>query len=301
MGFRGQGFMLRKIDVTADMASKQTTLSLAENDGRTLVYINGKQVSDDIVKGVRKLTLPAGTWKEGSNQLLIKLGNIQAASWFGPGLSGKPDDLYLSHGAEKISLTDDWKLMPSFVEKHEFAHLGNNVGTTIYNAMISPVVPFGIKGVLWYQGETNAGRAFQYRQSFPLMINNWRNIWSLDDKPDNFSFYWVQLSSYGANQDSNRGSSWAELREAQNMALSLPKTGMAVTTDIGNPKDIHPTNKQDVAHRLATNALKFDYGKEIPYSSPLYRGVSFEGNKAIVSLDHSEGGLVARVRIFERI
>ena len=179
--------------------------------------------------------------------------------------------------------------MPSFAEKHEYAHLMNNVGTSIYNAMIVPLIPFAIRGSLWYQGESNAGRAYQYRQSFPLMINDWRKLWN-----DQFSFYWVQLSSYGPYNDSNKGSGWAELREAQDMTLSLPKTGMAVTTDVGNPKDIHPTNKQDVAHRLAVNALKFDYGQDIVYSSPLYDHVSFDGNKAIISFKHAEGGLIVK-------
>ncbi len=197
-------------------------------------------------------------------------------------------------GAQKINLANDWKLMPSFAEKHEYAHLMNNVGTTIYNAMIVPLIPFGIRGALWYQGESNAGRSYQYRQAFPLMINDWRKAWSLDGKPDDFSFYWVQLSSYGANQDSNKGSGWAELREAQNMTLSLPKTGMAVTTDIGNPKDIHPTNKQDVAKRLAANALKFDYAQNVVYSSPLYKNALFEDNKAIINFDHVAGGLLAK-------
>ena len=294
MGFRGQGYMARQIEVPEDMVNQPTTLSLAENDGPVQVYINGKLVSDEVVKGVRKLILPASTWKTGNNQLVLKVGNMVGLSWFGPGLNGKPEDLYLMEGAQKISLANDWKLMPSFVEKHEYAHLMNNVGTTIYNAMIVPLVPFGIRGALWYQGESNAGRAYQYRQSFPLMINDWRKVWSIDGKPDDFSFYWVQLSSFGANNDSNKGSGWAELREAQNMTLSLPKTGMAVTTDIGNPKDIHPTNKQDVAHRLAVNALKLDYGQNIVYSSPLYDQVKFENNKAIVSFKFAETGLMVK-------
>ena len=294
MGFRGQGFMAKEVDVSEDMASKPTTLSLAENDGPVQVYINGKLVSDDVVKGVRKITLPPNTWKTGNNQLVLKVGQMVDPSWFGPGLNGKPEDLYLMEGAQKISLAKDWKLMPSFVEKHEYAHLMNNVGNIIYNAMIAPLVPFGIRGTLWYQGESNAGRAYQYRQSFPLMINDWRKAWSTNGKPDDFSFYWVQLSSFGPNNDSNKGSGWAELREAQNMTLSLPKTGMAVTTDVGNAKDIHPTNKQDVGHRLAVNALKLDYGQNIAYSSPLYDKLKFENNKAIVSFKFAENGLMVK-------
>jgi sialate O-acetylesterase len=119
------------------------------------------------------------------------------------------------------------------------------------------------------------------------MIKDWRKQWD-----DEFPFYFVQLSSYGSNQNSNVGSGWAELREAQTMTLSLPKTGMAVTIDIGNPTDIHPTNKQDVAKRLAANALKLTYGKDVQHSSPLFDSVRFENGKAIVSFKFAGKGLM---------
>jgi sialate O-acetylesterase len=202
---------------------------------------------------------------------------------------GSASDLYIDAAPKKISLSTDWKLMPSFAAKHEYAHLMNNVGTTIYNAMIAPLIPFAVRGSLWYQGETNAGRAYQYRKTFPLMINDWRSLWN-----DEFSFYWVQLSSFGKELNSNTGSSWAELREAQDLTLSMPKTGMAVTTDVGNPKDIHPTNKQDVAHRLAVNALKFDYGQDINYSSPRFDKMVVNNDKALISIKHLDGGIVVK-------
>ena len=121
------------------------------------------------------------------------------------------------------------------------------------------------------------------------MINDWRQRWG-----DEFSFYFVQLANYGGYQNSNQGSNWAELREAQTMTLSLPKTGMAVITDIGNPKDIHPTNKQDVGHRLALNALKFDYEQEILHSSPMYKSVEFEEDRATITFDFVGEGLIAK-------
>jgi sialate O-acetylesterase len=294
MGFRGQVYFARQVDVPGDMAEKPTVLSLAENDGPVQVFINGKLVSDDVVKGPRKLTIPARTWKAGNNQLMLKLGNMVQNSWFGPGLMGKSADLYLEESGQKINLATNWLLIPSFGTKHGYAQLMNNLATIIYNAMIVPLVPFGIRGTLWYQGEGNTGRAYQYRDAFPLLINNWRTVWGEPGKPDDFSFYWVQLSSYGGDASSNKGSGWAELREAQNRALSLPKTGMAVTTDIGNPNDVHPTNKQDVAHRLAVHALKLDYGQELPYGSPLYDQVRIEGNKAVVSFKFAETGLTVK-------
>ncbi len=285
-GFKGQGYMTRQIDIPDEMAAGQTTLALAENDSPNEIYINGKRVAEGVLPGVRTLTLPPNTWKPGPNRLLIKLGEMVNPAWYGLGLKGSANDLYVSSALQRISLAKDWQIMPAFGQQHTYKRFMNNVGVSIYNAMIAPLVPFGIRGVLWYQGESNAGRAYQYRQTFPLMITDWRQRWG-----QNFSFYFVQLSSFGGNQSSNQGSGWAELREAQNMTLNLPKTGMAVTTDIGNPADVHPTNKQDVAHRLAANALKLDYGQAITYSSPLYDTVSFAGGKALVSFKHVADGL----------
>ncbi|WP_026632102.1 sialate O-acetylesterase [Dyadobacter alkalitolerans] len=291
MGYRGKGYMGKEVIMTADMIGKETTLSLAENDSPNKIYINGKLIGETDSKGVRKVRIPANTWKEGKNQLVVAHGSMVGTPWFGPGMMGKATDIFVEEGTNKISLAKDWFLMPSFAEKHEYAHLMNNVGTSIYNAMIVPLIPFAIRGSLWYQGEANTMRAYQYRKSFPLLINDWRKLWN-----DNFSFYWVQLSSFGKDEDSNKGSYWAELREAQNMTLSLPKTGMAVSTDVGNPADIHPINKQDVAHRLATQALKNDYGQNIPYASPLYDKVQFIDGKAVVTFKHAENGLMVKDR-----
>lgn len=284
--FRGNGFMARLVEIPAEITSQQSTLALAENDSYNEIYINGKLVSAGIIKGVRKIVVPANTWKTGENKLMIKFGNAINLPWYGLGLQGSANDLYVEAGNQKISLSNGWHLMPSFAEKHEYVHSSNNIGTTIYNAMIAPLVPFSIRGALWYQGETNAGRAYQYRQSFPLMIQDWRKKWN-----DEFSFYFVQLANYGGYQNSNQGSNWAELREAQTMTLALPKTGMAVITDIGNPYDIHPTNKQDVGHRLAVNALKKDFNQNIEYSSPMFDSISYEDGKATISFKFTAKGL----------
>ena len=147
---------------------------------------------------------------------------------------------------------------------------------------------FAIKGAIWYQGENNASRAFQYRQAFPLMINDWRKQWREGD----FPFYFVQLAGYNAgNGNSKAGSTWAELREAQARTLSLPNTGMAVTIDIGEEKDIHPKNKQEVGKRLAAVALNKTYGKGNVYNGPQYESMKVEGNKAILSFNKTGGDL----------
>jgi sialate O-acetylesterase len=161
--------------------------------------------------------------------------------------------------------------------------------TGLYNGMILPIVPYGIRGAIWYQGESNAGRAYQYRTLFPAMIKNWRQVWGEGD----FPFLYVQLANWRAVRPEPTQSDWAELREAQLMTLSAPNTGMAVTIDIGEANDIHPTNKQDVGRRLALWALAKTYSKDIEYSGPLYKLMAVEGNEAILHFDHVGGGLVA--------
>jgi sialate O-acetylesterase len=288
--WRGNGFMAKTVEIPSSFVAQETQLGLAEGNSYNEIYINGKQIFAGVTKGKREIKIPANSWQTGANKLVVKLNKNIEPEWFGVGLMGSGEDVFIKTKDEKIPLADgNWKLMPSFAEPHSYAHSSNNVGTAIYNGMIAPLAPFAMRGVLWYQGETNAGRAFQYRKTFPLMINDWRKKWN-----DDFYFYFVQLSSYGSNQSSNEGSNWAELREAQTMTLSLPKTGMAVTTDIGNANDIHPTNKQDVGKRLAANALELTYGQDIFYSSPMFDSVKFENGKASVSFKFADGGLMVK-------
>ena len=161
--------------------------------------------------------------------------------------------------------------------------------TGLYNGMVMPIVPYGIRGAIWYQGESNAWRAYQYRTLFPAMIKNWRDTWGQGD----FPFLYVQLANWKVVEPEPNNSDWAELREAQLMTLSTPNTGMAVTIDIGEANSIHPTNKQDVGKRLALWALAKTYGKDIEYSGPLYQLMEIKGNKAVLHFEHVGGGLVA--------
>ena len=135
--------------------------------------------------------------------------------------------------------------------------------------MIKPLLPYAIRGAIWYQGESNADRAMQYRKLFKTLITDWREVWGQGD----FPFLFVQLANFMQVNSVPSNEPWANLREAQTMALELPNTGMAVTIDIGDAKDIHPTNKQDVGKRLALNALAKVYGKDIPYSGPMYKSM----------------------------
>jgi sialate O-acetylesterase len=164
---------------------------------------------------------------------------------------------------------------------------GNSRPGNIYNGVLKPTIGYGIRGVIWYQGESNAGRAYQYRDLFPLMIKSWRDEWG----QGNFSFYWVQLADFLPETPEPKESMWAELREAQTMTLKLPNTGEAVIIDVGDGHDIHPTNKQDVANRLVRWALARDYGVKIAYQSPSYEALEKHGNKVVVRFDHVGSGL----------
>lgn len=156
----------------------------------------------------------------------------------------------------------------------------------LFNGMIAPLIPYRIKGVIWYQGESNADRAYQYRRLFPDMIRDWRRAWGEGD----FPFLFVQLASF---QDLPPSWSFPLLREAQLMTLSLPETAMVVTADIGSPADIHPRNKQEVGRRLALAAGAVAYQKKLVYSGPIYSSMNIEGNKIRLHFSHVGGGLVA--------
>jgi sialate O-acetylesterase len=198
--------------------------------------------------------------------------------------------IYLDFDGERIALADEkWKMLPNLNKPHHYMEWMNNEGAIIYNAMLHPVIPYSIRGVLWYQGESNTDRAYEYGKTFPLMIESWRKEWK-----DPFPFLFVQLADFGSNESSNAGSKWAELREAQTKTLRLSRTGMSVTTDIGDPKDIHPKNKQEVGRRLAAIALRDVYEFNLTGNGPMYDSVYFSNGKAILFFKSTGKGLVAK-------
>lgn len=158
----------------------------------------------------------------------------------------------------------------------------------LYNGMIAPLIPYAIKGAIWYQGESNAGRAYQYRTLFADMVSNWREDWNQGD----FPFFQVQLAPFMAIKDKPTDSTWAELREAQVHATKvLPNMGIAVITDFGDPKDIHPVWKKPVGYRLSLAARALAYGEDVHYSGPTYRRMKIKGNQVFLSFDHTGEGL----------
>ena len=170
-----------------------------------------------------------------------------------------------------------------------------NRASVLFNGMIAPIQTFSIKGAIWYQGESNVTRAYQYRKLFPLLITDWRRGWGQGD----FPFLYVQLANYVSDKSKPdhaaepEESAWAELREAQSNALSLPKTGMAVTIDLGEPRDIHPKNKQDVGRRLALSALKVAYGQDVVASGPEFKSMKVMGSQIELEFQSIGDGLVS--------
>ncbi len=165
---------------------------------------------------------------------------------------------------------------------------GNSRPGNLYNGKLNPIIGYGIRGAIWYQGESNASRAYQYRHLFPLMIQNWRDVWKQGD----FPFYWVQLADFYEESPEPVERNWAELREAQTMTMNkLHNTGEAVIIDIGEAHDIHPKNKQDVGKRLARLALKNEYGVNIASRSPILKSFTKKENKITVTFDHVGTGM----------
>jgi sialate O-acetylesterase len=165
---------------------------------------------------------------------------------------------------------------------------GQHRPANLYNGVLNPIIGYGIKGAIWYQGESNANRAHAYREVFPLMIQSWRDAWKQGD----FPFYWVQLADFQSEMDEPINENWPELREAQTLTLDkLKNVGEAVIIDVGEGRDIHPRNKQTVANRLLRHALVKDYEYDIPHQSPRYKDLQIKGSKVTVTFDHVGSGL----------
>lgn len=285
----GSVWMRFELDLPDSEKGKEATLILGPIDDNDVTWVNGVKVGETEGHTIeRSYKVPANILKAGKNNITIKVIDTGGDG----GLYGDADNTCLEVGAKRYSLSGEWKYKTG-VTKNEFHYIDvspNMYYATLFNSMINPITSYRIKGVIWYQGENNAANAYNYRTMFPALINDWRKQWGYE-----FPFYWVQLANFMGKDNEPQDSQWAELREAQTMTLSLPQTGQAVITDIGQAEDIHPRNKQDVGLRLALNALNKDYGmSDIVYSGPTYKSMQIEGNKIIISFDNVGSGLVVK-------
>ena len=286
--FDGVVWYRKSIDLGEEFNGKEALLELAMINDSDDTYVNGVRVGGMSYKhkDKRKYTIPSGILKRGKNIIAVKVMDMGGNG----GIYGDSSEVKISFSAASFSLAGQWSFQVESSPKS--SDVSPNVyPTLLFNSMINPIIQYTMKGVIWYQGESNTIRAYEYRKSFPLLINDWRNQWKQGD----FPFYFVQLASYGANDgNSNNGSTWAELREAQLQTLSLPNTGMAVTTDIGDTHDIHPRNKKDVGRRLAAIALHNSYHLDVMPDGPVYQSMNIVGNKVILSFKGTGNGLIVK-------
>ncbi|MBK7476406.1 MAG: hypothetical protein IPI11_10515 [Haliscomenobacter sp.] len=277
----GVVWLRKTIVLSASDFNKEARVELGKIDDEDITYVNGVKVGGTNRWDSKRIyTIPAGILKAGGNVIAVRIVDNGG----GGGIYGDTADMKLFVGETVIKLSGDWKFHVESIKK---VTNENSLPSLCYNAMINPLIPYAFQGVLWYQGESNSGRSYQYRKAFPLLINDWRQKWNNLNMP----FYFVQLATFNTSGNSNEGCGWAELREAQTMTLSIPNTGMCVTTDIGIPWDIHPTNKQDVGKRLAAIALNNIYNKKMICSGPIYKSMEIKDDQVILSFDDIGTGL----------
>ena len=288
-GFNGIVWFRKTIDIPANWAGKELTLNVGVIDDNDFTYFNGVQVGHtEGWMAPRSYKIPKELVKGGKAVIAVRVMDTGGTG----GINGSPESISLHRSeTDAVQLAGDWKYQISLNIKdipQMPVNTANepNVPSFLFNAMLNPLIPFAIKGAIWYQGEANTGQAYQYRELMPLMIKDWRDRWGYD-----FPFYMVQLASFTAQQTAPVDATWAELREAQTQTLHLGNTGMAVTIDIGDAFDIHPKNKQEVGRRLALAARAQTYGEKIPYSGPMYDTYQIEGNKIRIYFKHTDGGL----------
>lgn len=282
---RGVVWFRREITLPADVADKAGKLHLGKIIDIDRSYFNGVFVGSRSPLDIRDYDV---TVKGGKNLIVVRIQVMD-----GPGgMQSKTEDFYLEVDGKKYPLAGDWEYKPALLISQtglKSPYIPNTFASLLYNGMIHPLTKYEIKGVIWYQGESNAGEAFKYRTLLPALIANWRKQWGYD-----FPFDWVQLPGFQSEDAEPKESAWAELREAQNLTLKVPKTGQAVITDIGNAIDIHPRNKKDVGYRLAQSVLKKTYGKDILGEGPVYEKMEIDTNKIILYFSNTGKGLATQ-------
>jgi sialate O-acetylesterase len=291
--YDGVVWFRKEINLPASLASQPLTLTLGKIDDADSTFINGVRVGyGSGYNELRRYPVPAGLLRPGRNVIAVRVVDTGG----GGGITGEPVELALSpaKGTSALSLAGPWQyqlgLNPQEQPLPPVPGGGEHAPTALYNGMIAPLQPFALKGVIWYQGESNADRAAQYRALFPALIADWRTHWQAE-----LPFLFVQLASFMPARPVPTESAWAELREAQALTLRVPATGMATAIDIGEAADIHPHNKQEVGRRLALAARHVAYGdKAVAYSGPAYAGMAMAGNAIRLKFTQLGAGLVVK-------
>ncbi len=289
---KGTVWMRKEFDVPASMAGRHARLSMGTLVHNDKVYVNGVLVgSTGYEYPPRRYDIPAGVLREGRNVIAVRLNAPQGNGEF---VKDKP---YRVIGdAAEIDLTGTWKYkvgqdMDEVREYQSRLENRNHVGSGLYNGMIHPLRHYKVRAAIWYQGESNAGRAHEYGQLMSGLIDGWRELWGRPEMP----FLLVQLPNFMQKHDQPTDSGWARIREAQlNTFRTVPYTSLAVTYDSGEWNDIHPLDKKTVAQRLFLCARKLVYGERVTSSGPVYKSMRVEGDKVIISFTETGKGLAVR-------
>lgn len=296
--FDGIVWFRHRFELPANWAGKVLKLGLGPVDDIDTTFINGTKIGQMNRYDLNRVySVPAELLKAGVNVVSVRVLDTGGAG----GFIGTAEQMFLKPASgpdtTSLSLAGDWQMRDSIplskLPAPPTASDANNpnIVTVLYNGMIAPLLPFAIKGAIWYQGESNADRAYQYRRLLPAMIEDWRRHFGVGA----FPFYIVQLAAFQATQPLPRENDWAELREAQAMtAKTVPHSGLSVAIDIGEANDIHPKNKAEVGRRLALCALAETYGKKIEFSGPWYKSMKIEDHSIRLSFEHVDDGLVAK-------
>nr|WKN34199.1 sialate O-acetylesterase [Tunicatimonas sp. TK19036] len=285
---QGAAWFKKTVEIPSNWEGQDLMLNLGYINDDNEVWINGTKVGETEGKDrYRRYKVPASALQAGQNTLTIRVIDPEGNG----GFLSPVDYLYLSpmlHQSDRMSLAGEWHYKVGMGRGALPTPL-HHYPATLYNAMIAPLVPAGLKGMIWYQGESNSGRAKEYGNLFPAMIQQWRKDWGSE-----VPFAFVQIANYLAPVDTPEASNWAELREAQMQALKLPKVGMATIIDIGEAGNIHPQNKQDVGKRLALAMRNIAYDDDVLASGPTFQSARTEGSKMIVSFDNVGSGLMVK-------
>lgn len=283
--YEGMVWLRKTIQLPDNFVGKELTLNLGHPEMNYTLYFNGSEICKNVwnANPTHFYTIPAKLIKKGKNTIAVRM----AVLWTGGGFNPPAQDMYISDGTTKVGIDGNWKYMKDLEPKIPKIFNYHYYPTFVFNAMLNPVIPFGIKGFIWYQGEANDSLAYNYRTLFPTMINDWRIRWQQGYLP----FLYVQLANYKKPQSEPMESEWAELREAQTLTLSQPNTGMACIIDLGEEKTIHPLNKQEVGHRLALLADKISYGKNVTASGPMFKNYHITGNQIQIDFTKTGSGL----------
>jgi sialate O-acetylesterase len=282
--YEGMVWLRKKLSLPESFTGKDVILNLGHPEMNYSLYFNGQEICKNVwySNPTHFYTIPANLVKSGENTIAIRIAML----WGGGGLNPE-DHIYIAYGSSKISLGGKWLYQKDLETVFPKILNYQYYPTVLFNAMINPLIRYGIKGFIWYQGESNAHAAYNYRKLFPMLITDWRKRWQQGNLP----FLFVQLANYTKTKPLPSESEWAELREAQTQSLSQPNTGMACIIDIGEANDIHPKNKQEVGRRLALIANKMVYKQECIASGPVYKNYRKEGNRIRIAFTTIGSGL----------